>query len=250
MNTLRKNTQAGIFALVFTAGMIWLSSGIGEHITLYDSGELAVGGVKLGVAHPPGYPAWCIQSGLFGNLPWSTPAFRLGISSAFWASMSAGAGALIALELAGPPAALISGMALLIPSHFLQQATVAEVYALNLFFVMSLLYLMVLWKKRRSIFLLNVAAMLFGLSAANHNTTLLLIPVMAGWLLVYPVRGKKRAATWFAAAGASFLLGLMMYVYLPVRSSAGPVLDWGRCETFKTFLAHVIRFQYGNFQLY
>ncbi|MCD6220327.1 hypothetical protein J7K43_08095, partial [Candidatus Calescamantes bacterium] len=44
-----------------------------------------------------------------------------------------------------------------------------------------------------------------------------------------------------------FLLGLLPYLYLPLRSRANPPLDWGDPENLKNFLRVISRYQYGGF---
>ena len=73
--------------VVFIGYLLTLS----PDLTLEDSGELAVGSMYAGVPHPPGYPVWTIYTWLFTKLiPFSNIAFRVSVSSAVAASISAG----------------------------------------------------------------------------------------------------------------------------------------------------------------
>src|SRR4051812_48501027 len=78
--------------LIFIGYFLTLS----PDLTLEDSGELAVGSMYAGVPHPPGYPVWTIFTFLFTKLlPFSNIAWRVGVSSAFSASLACGLLALI-----------------------------------------------------------------------------------------------------------------------------------------------------------
>ena len=69
---------------------------VAPDLTLEDSGELAVGSMYAGVPHPPGYPVWTIYSWLFTKiLPFSSIAWRVAVSSAVAAALSAGLTALL-----------------------------------------------------------------------------------------------------------------------------------------------------------
>ena len=43
-----------------------------------------------------------------------------------------------------------------------------------------------------------------------------------------------------------FLLGLLIYLYLPIRASISPKVNWGNPDNLERFLDHVRRRQYGK----
>ncbi|MBI2387734.1 MAG: DUF2723 domain-containing protein [Elusimicrobia bacterium] len=55
--------------------------------------------------------------------------------------------------------------------------------------------------------------------------------------------GAARRAAWGAAAG---LAGLSAYLYLPVRSATGPLLDWNHPAAAAGFLDSLLRTRYGG----
>ena len=59
-------------------------------VTFEDSGELITAAYGLGVAHPPGYPIFCIVGKAFSMLPVGSVAWRLNLMSAFFTAASAG----------------------------------------------------------------------------------------------------------------------------------------------------------------
>src|SRR6185436_1365976 len=52
-------------------------------VTGEDCGELVTAARVLGVAHPPGYPVWCLLGHLFSWIPIGTVAFRVALLSVF-----------------------------------------------------------------------------------------------------------------------------------------------------------------------
>ena len=80
---------AGCLAALISFGVYLYT--LAPDVTLEDSGELAVGSMYAGVAHPPGYPLWTRYSWVFTKiLPFSNISFRVAVSSAFPAALSCG----------------------------------------------------------------------------------------------------------------------------------------------------------------
>ena len=93
-----------------------------------------------GVAHPPGYPTWTLlASTLVDLVPWGTAAWRTSLFSAL-ATAAAAAMAFAALRGLGCRRSVALAFAVwlgVLPSVW-RLSTVAEVYALNLFFVAAI----------------------------------------------------------------------------------------------------------------
>jgi hypothetical protein len=89
-----------------------------------------------------------------------------------------------------------------------------------------------------------VAAFLFGLGLGAHLTSIaLLAPAIAFWLTAR--RGWRfwisRTALFAALA---LLAGAAIYLYLPLRAAADPLLNWGRPDTWQRFWWHITAKQY------
>ena len=67
--------------------------------------------------------------------------------------------------------------------------------------------------------------------------------VLATALLRARGEGASRRLLWSATAG---LAGLSVYLYLPVRSSTGPFLDWNHPASLSNFLDSLLRTRYGG----
>ncbi|HET9494099.1 MAG TPA: DUF2723 domain-containing protein [Chloroflexia bacterium] len=98
--------------------------------------------------------------------------------------------------------------------------------------------------------LLHLLAFLVGLSLTNHFLTFLLLPGIVV-LLITPWRNARanlsvvlrHAVTLIAAA----LVPLLLYLYLPIRASADPLIEWGLPETWSNFWRHVTARGYQGF---
>jgi tetratricopeptide (TPR) repeat protein len=87
-------------------------------------------------------------------------------------------------------------------------------------------------------------AFVLGLSFTNHMTTIMLAP---GFLYLYfTVHGFCRPA-WrnILMAAIPFMLGLSLYIYLPLRASHSPMLNWGDPSTVGRLLSHLRGKQYS-----
>ena len=98
--------------------------------------------------------------------------------------------------------------------------------------------------------LLHVLAFATGLSLTNHFLTFLLLPGIAV-LLITPLRYARanlrlalRHAVTLIVAG---LAPLLLYLYLPIRAGANPLIEWGLPDTWSTFWRHVTARGYQGF---
>ncbi|KAB2660251.1 MAG: DUF2723 domain-containing protein [Verrucomicrobia bacterium] len=182
-----------VFALVTLVVFVAYYYTIAPDLTLEDSGELAVGSMYAGVPHPPGYPVWTIYTWLFTKLlPFSNIAWRVAVSSAVAAAISAGVTGMLAsrgaaLVLEGladlkeafdgwcNPICLVSGFVagLMIGfnGYIWSQAVIVEVYTIAVLTLVGVLAALMRWTwnphQRRWLYL---ACFLFGLCFCNHQT--------------------------------------------------------------------------------
>ena len=108
--------------------------------------------------------------------------------------------------------------------------------------------------------LLYLAALLLGLGIGNHHTIVLITPGAIAFICLVGSRGfgarsKEQEARSYAAEGTVqspprssllalrfllltffFLLGLSIYLYLPVRSFKNPFMDWGDPQNLRNFM--------------
>ncbi|MBS4029514.1 MAG: DUF2723 domain-containing protein [Ignavibacteriales bacterium] len=243
-----------------------------------DAGELATVATTLGIAHPTGYPLFTLLSYFVTKLPLGIPIiFQLNLFAAFLCSVglffffkflvffttefsnlkplrkeSFG-------QTSNPPSTSL-GMMNFIPAicgtlllafseTYWSQAVAVEVYSLHVLFLSLLLlfFTKAIHVSKITNYELRMTndkkyfltfSFVLGLSFTNHLTTILLAPAFL--FLFFKTFGfNKEAWKKVLSLVLPFLLGLSVYLYLPIRSSQNPMFDWGHPATLERFLWHV-----------
>lgn len=210
-----------------------------------DGGDLLAAVETLGIPHPSGYPTYVIALKLFATVvPVGDLAFR---GNLFSALLSAGTALLIYmvilrtshLVLPYCPAylrifsGLIGAISFAATPLFWSQAIITEVYALNAFFSAALVLLACFLhgsthEKAESLLnsnkiLLMLFAFVAGISAGNHLTILsLTVPLV---ILLWSDLGRSRLLGFPVII--SLIVGLSVYLYLPLRAAQHPAINWG-----------------------
>lgn len=214
-----------------------------------DSGELITAAYTLGIAHPPGYPLYSILGKLFTFIPLGSIAWRVNLMSAFFASATVTLAYFFILGLTGSLlAAIIAPLLLAFAPFFWNLAVVAEVFQLNIFFAILTIYLLWLWRQKQDFRLLLLFAFTYGLSFTNHHTMALLAPGFIYFIWITDRTIYFKIKNWLMLGGC-FILGLIPYLYLPIRSLANPYLDWGDPQNLARFINVVTRRQFGSMRL-
>jgi 4-amino-4-deoxy-L-arabinose transferase-like glycosyltransferase len=228
-----------VAAVALSAYLATLAPGLTFQHFGTDGGDLITAAWTLGVPHPPGYPTYTLLAWLASRLPLGTIAYRVNLLSALCASATAGLVSLTAQALL--PAhghrklvAVAAGLTLAFSSLFWSQAVITEVYTLLALFASLFLYLLVRWKQTGRDRYLWLAAFSLGLGLGNHVTLALALP--PSLILLWPQRRQwLRWRTLLPAAGL-FLLGMCVYVYLPLAARHQPPVNWGNPQTWPRFL--------------
>ncbi|MFW6134269.1 MAG: protein O-mannosyl-transferase family [Elusimicrobiota bacterium] len=204
-----------------------------------DSGELITSAYTLSVAHSPGYPLYMILGKFFitiGEIFGLSAAFSLNFLSCITGALTVFVLFFFVYDITKKIiptvfGSLLSGFAYI--NWYL--STVSEMYSLNLLFIVVLLLMI---KKRRYI----LFAFLSGLTLGNHLTSAFAVFVMG--LYIIKVEGIKRID--FKRISVFFLLGLGVYIYLPIRAAGSAFINWGNPRTLKAFWDVVTRSAYGH----
>jgi hypothetical protein len=187
----------------------------------FDSGTLQAKATVLGIGHPTGYPTFILLGRLFTYLPFGDPAYRVNLSSATYAALSSLFVYLCALRLVpggrrdartvgGVLSAAVGALAFAVSPTFWSQAVITEVYTLNALFLAATFYLLLLWRDSGRDRHLLLAALTSGLAVTAHATS-----------------------------------GLLPYLYLPIRASMDPPMNYNDASTLEGFLFIVTG---GNFR--
>ncbi len=154
---------------------------------------------------------------------------------------------------------------------FWSQAVVAEVFTLNAFFLSLIIYILLIWRDKVErdgevhVKFIYLFSFLFGLGLGNHQTLVLALPGFVYFIFkVLKMQSAERKAHRVKTDNALcpmpyarslllfiifFLLGLSIYLYLPIRSLSNPPIDWGNPENLSNFIKVITRSQYGTFKL-
>ncbi len=147
-------------------------------------------------------------------------------------------------------AAVVGTLAFALARTIWSWSVVAEVYALHVFLVATILALLLVWRRRlsqgeppaRAGRWLVLAAGVYGLALGNHNLTIgLLAPAILLWLWI-----NRRGLTVkvFLLAALALTAGLLIYLYLPLRAAQHPLLNWGDPYNLTRLWWHVTGRQY------
>lgn len=226
--------------IILITGFIYLLT-VSPSIYLEDSAEFVTAALTLSIPHPSGYPLYTLLGKLFSFLPILTPVWRINFMSAFFAISALVFFYLVLKELKIQPLiSFFTTILLGISLTFWDQATYAEVYSLNAFFITFCLWLILCWLNKKELKYLYQFSFFFGLSLTNHYSMLVLIP---GYIFII-LYGQPKIIKEYKLIGKMFLLfllGLSLYLYLPIRSAMNPPIDWFNPENaanFKSVLAY------------
>ena len=214
-----------------------------------DSGELIAAVKVLGVAHPPGYPLFTLLGKLFSFIPHGTIAWRVNLMSA---AFDAAAVVLIYLTTIrwtlSIAAGILAGGLFAFSPLVWTYATQAEVFPINNFFAAALLFCSVSYWKLRQLKFVQWGALLLGLGLCNHHTLIFFGFPLIIWILCLGHRELLSGSKLLKLA-LLFFAPLLLYLYLPWAASRLPIISWGDFSTLNGFLAHLLRKDYGTFQL-
>lgn len=96
--------------------------------------------------------------------------------------------------------------------------------------------------------LLLLTVFLYGLSLANHEMMALFAPIFLIFILWHDWRIIKDYKFIFAAAFL-LIIGLSLYLYLPIRASQNPAFNWGDPSNWNAFKGQILRRQYNDFAI-
>jgi len=131
------------------------------------------------------------------------------------------------------------------------QTTSIEVYTLH-FFMFSLIYYFILQiyiQYKQNINYINnlyLLSFLIGLSFTNHLSTVLIIPgVLYFYFFILSDTNITAKLKQFPKIVVFLLLGLSVYLYLPINSASDPLFNWGEVsDSFYKFYYHISGKQY------
>ena len=244
MNT-RRDSLIGILIFIFFFSLYVVT--LAPTVVFRDSGEFITACYYLNIAHPSGSPLYVLLGKLFTFLPVGTIAYRVNLMSAFFASLAVTFVYLIGLKIFKAVTPSIFAASILgLSQTFWYFSGIAEVYPMKLFFITALIYLILVWEaKPTSRSPLYLGAFLYGVSFGIHTTVVLVFPALLFGLLSIN-RGILKSWERLIVVVFFYFLGLSIFLYLPIRSSQNPLINWGNTKIFPLFIHHVLGTQYSH----
>jgi len=252
-----------ILSIVIPFGVSMLT--LAPSVTFFDSGEFLTATASLGSAHSPGYPLFLMYAKPFTWIPLGNIAFRINMATAFSASLAClGVYLLTVFILKDERLAedsrfryfviKASGLAAAFSFSFTPrlwlQSNHDKPYPLLAFITAIIFYLLLKWRDHYKAgeelpAYVYVCTFLAGLAMGLHQTVVLLLPswilliVLADWRMVTRIK-ELILATAFA------MVGFSVHLYLPLRATQNPLLNWGDSKTSSQFLWHFLRKGYPD----
>jgi hypothetical protein len=262
-NSLRRLHIFAILSFVVPFGISMLT--LAPSVTFFDSGEFLTATASLGSAHSPGYPLFLMYAKPFSWIPLGNIAFRINMATAFSAALAClGVYFLTTSLLKDEPlsdnsffsdfAVKTAGFAAACSFSFTPrlwlQSNHDKPYPLLAFLTAIIFYLLLKWRDHyksgdEQPAYVYVCTFLAGLSMGLHQTVVLLLPawflliVLADWRMLFRVK-ELVLATAFA------MVGFSVHLYLPLRATQNPLLNWGDSKTSTQFLWHFLRKGYPD----
>src|SRR5215203_396330 len=172
----------------------------------------------LGIGHPTGYATYMLLTHLFTYLPVGDPAYAINLASAVY-----GVAAVLVVYLAGLRlcgryvAAAVGALAFGLSDAFWGQAVISEVYTLEALLMASVILALLVWRDTRADRYLLLSAFLVGLSLTHHLTSVLLVPAVPAFVFLTDRSVFSKVGLVLKGLGL-FLLGLLPFLYLPIRA--------------------------------
>lgn len=207
--------------------------------------------------HPPGYPLLIIlytilYRPLHSALPNASPAFLLNSISTLFG--------IVALLLLYDDAfrlsrnalsSLIASVAFAFMPTVWCYSTHVEVFALHNLLMALLLHVAITYfnnTQRGSTRFIVICAGISGVCMSNQHTSLLFIVPMA--LVAFLSDSWLRSVVGLLSSALALVLGLLPYALLPALSVPTPRKNsWGSQSSMPGLIRHVLRRDYGTFQL-
>src|SRR5438105_3025287 len=222
-------------------------------VALEDDGLFILSSYFLGIEHPPGYPLFTLIGHLFTYLPFGAVAYRVHLASALFGALTGGAAWLCARALIGARLpAYLAAFALGVSPVFWSQAIIAEVYTLNTFFFLVLVFMALQACPPSTLAAASPGAsrwlpwmaLVFGLSLSNHYPLMLLV-APAFVILLWPLRQELLSR--FGFLSWLVIVGLLPYAWMVRRSWQGlPISFDGSLETIPEIWFFVSRAGYAG----
>lgn len=244
------------FILPFSIYMLTLA----PSVTFFDSGEFLTAASSLGSAHSPGYALFLMYVKPFTFIPLGNIAFRINMATAFSSSAACLGVYLLARHLlkkerildndtlstfSTKAASLAAALSFSVTPRLWLQSNHDKPYPLLACITVIIFYLLITWREqlkagREMPSYIYASVFLAGMAMSVHQTLVLFLPAWAFFILITEWRMVTRVKEMILAA-AFGLFGFCVHLYLPLRATVNPLLNWGDPKSLSQFLWHFLR---------
>jgi len=238
-----------VVVLVFISFFLLYFSVLPERLTWEnyggDGGDFMSAILTGGIPHPTGYPTYVILGSLFQRiLSVKSPYYRVALLSAISGSSTVALMCIwVKRELTSRGrikwvSGLITALACGTSYLFWSQAVIVEVHGLHaVFIIMALFYFSLITRYSRSRVhdaALMCLAAIFGIGLGNHVTLVFIAPALVGAVIL----SRKSGMGWkiIICQLLCLLLGLSVYLYLPLSARNYPPINWGNPQNLDGFI--------------
>ncbi len=191
-------------------------------ITVEDSGDFVMGLSSLGIVHGPSFPLFTMLGFLFSKFPIGEMGFRIAFFSSIFGCLSLSLFYILQrLWNLRVEASLFTTAVLAVTSVYMGQSIIAEVYSLNMFFVMLLFIFTTISNRessKRWVFLMGLTV---GSGLIHHYP--LFLTSCTGLIFYYDWKKLDFKKVLLGVLG--IVLGLLPFLYLVVQMK-NPDLDY------------------------
>lgn len=218
LTVLKVNWDAVLALVLFFAFFSLYARTVAPGVLDADYGEFQTNIYLLGVSHT-GYPLYFLLAKLWTLLmPVGSIAYRANVFSGLFGALTI---VLIYLTLRTLDLSIVVSVftsALFGVSRVQwSQAVIPDVYTLNSFFIVLILWLAILWRMGRVP--LWWLALAYGFSLTHHRTMILFAPALGLFVLWGGGRAIFQPRTLLKTI-AALLLPLLLYLYIPLRGAS------------------------------
>lgn len=197
--------------------------------TIYnlDSAEFTTAVATNGLIRATGYPLYLFLGKIWSWLPLSSDmGYRMNFFSAFLSALTILQAEFILRRLNVGPWLRLGALGLLATApYFWAMSLIAEVYTLHTALMAGIILTLMRWADDPSPLRLALPIFLMTVSLGNHMATVLLVPGAVWYVLTSHPKQFKDWRVW-AAAGTAVILGLSIFLILPLRYASQPVFNY------------------------
>jgi hypothetical protein len=228
----------------------------------WDTGEAQTVPATLSIFHPTGFPTFTLLGWLWTHaIPIGEVAWRMNLLSGVSVALASGVVVLIAGHLVearhrglAAGSAAVAGAAFAFAAEPWENATRADVHALNVLFTAAVIWLLLVWSAARrsgsplADRWLMGAALVFGIGLGNHPLLGMLSIGIVFWLFMIEPAIWRRWRLVAACAGLLALGLVITYAYIPIRALTDPEppLFYARPDTLERLRYLVFAEQFRN----